>query len=89
MARVSTCLNRPIHRFDALARRRLRGALLLLCAAGLAACTSQQWYGAGQGWQRLECNKMADTAERNRCMASAATSYDEYRRQSEAARAPK
>jgi len=70
-------------------RRRLRGGWLLLCAAGLAACTAQQWYGAGQGWQRLECNKIADTAERNRCMASAATSYDEYRRQSEAARAPK
>ena len=69
--------------------RRLRGGWLLLFAAGLVACTSQQMYGAGQGWQRLECNKIADTAERNRCMASAATSYDEYRRQSEAARAPK
>ncbi len=53
--------------------------------APLPACTSQQVYGAGQTWQRNECNRIPDTAERSRCLKSAATSYEEYRQQKSAA----
>jgi hypothetical protein len=64
----------------------------LCCLLGggvLQACSSQQAYGAGQAWQRQECNKINDTQDRARCMASASTSYDDYKRQSEAAKATK
>jgi hypothetical protein len=59
--------------------------VLALASLGLAGCSSQQLYGAGQGWQRAECNKIMDAQERSRCMASASTSYEDYRKQSEAA----
>lgn len=52
----------------------------------LSACSSQQFYGVGQEWQRTECRKINDTQERQRCMASANTSYDDYKRQSDAAK---
>jgi hypothetical protein len=54
-----------------------------------AACSSQQAYGAGQAWQRLECSKINDAQERSRCMASSSTSYEEYKRQAEAAKSGK
>jgi len=54
-----------------------------------AACSSQQAYGTGQAWQRNECNKINDNQERSRCMASANTSYDDYKRQSDAAKGAK
>lgn len=57
-------------------------------AAGLAACSSQQLYSAGQAWQRSECHKLNDAQERNRCLASSATSYEQYQRESKPA-APK
>ncbi len=49
----------------------------------------QQVYGAGQAWQRQECNRINDTEQRSRCMASSSTSYDEYKRQVEDAKAGK
>lgn len=61
--------------------------LALAAATFLAACSSQQLYGAGQAWQRNECAKLPDAQERSRCMASTATSYDEYQRQATAAKA--
>lgn len=63
--------------------------LAVLGGIGLPACSSQQLYGTGQAWQRQECNKIIDAQERGRCLASASTSYDEYRRQSEAAKGAK
>ena len=51
-------------------------------------CSSQQAYGVGQAWQRNECYKIGDAQERGRCLASSSTSYDEYKRQSDAARKP-
>ncbi len=57
---------------------------LILCA--LQACSWQQVYSTGQAWQKQECNKLLDAQERNRCMASTSTSYEEYQRQSDAAR---
>ncbi len=61
---------------------------LLLAAFGLAltACSSQQLYGAGQEWQKQECRKIPDIAERARCEKSAATSYERYRAEAEAAK---
>jgi hypothetical protein len=63
----------------------LRHLLLpVLCA--LAACTTQQLYGAGQAWQRTECTRIPDPDQRQRCFASTATSYDEYKRQTQPAK---
>jgi hypothetical protein len=61
----------------------------LLMACVLQACSAQQMYGAGQAWQHQECNKINDVQERGRCMASASTSYEEYKRQVEAAKGMK
>ncbi|MDP2064988.1 MAG: hypothetical protein Q8K38_03360 [Burkholderiaceae bacterium] len=58
-------------------------------ASALAGCSMQQLYGTGQAWQRSECNKIIDTQERNRCAASTQTSYEDYRRQSDAAKTAK
>jgi hypothetical protein len=58
-------------------------------ASSAAACSPQQFYGAGQTWQRNECNKINDTQERARCNASAAKSFDAYQREAEAARGGK
>ena len=66
-------------------------ALLLAsaCAPGLSGCSTERAYGAGQAWQRLECNKIDDAQARSRCMANASTSYEEYQRQVEAAKGAK
>ncbi len=45
------------------------------------ACTSDQTYGVVQSWQRSECNKMIGQDERERCLRSNSTSYDDYRRE--------
>ncbi len=55
-------------------------------AAFMAGCSSGQWYASGQSWQRDACNRLQDVAERTRCERSAATSYEDYRKQAEAAR---
>ena len=52
----------------------------------LAACSSQQLYNVGQGWQKQECLKLPDIAERQRCEKSTAMNYDQYRREREAAK---
>ena len=64
----------------------LAGALALLMAAG---CSSQQLYASGQGWQRLECNKLQDAQERSRCMASTSRSFEDFKREAESTRNPK
>lgn len=60
--------------------------VLILSAVVVAACSSQQLYGAGQQWQRNECYKINEAQERQRCLSSTSTSYDDYKRQSEAAK---
>ncbi|HJV80324.1 MULTISPECIES: hypothetical protein [Oxalobacteraceae] len=69
--------------------RLLISATAVLATVSLSACSSQQLYGAGQGWQRLECNKINDAAERSRCMASTSGSYEDYKRQSDAVKSAK
>ena len=61
----------------------------LLSVSHLLGCSSQQLYGAGQAWQQQACSKIIDPQERSRCMASADTSYEEYKRQTDAAKAQK
>lgn len=55
----------------------------LVATAQTLGCTSQQLYGTGQAWQRNQCNKIVDMQERNRCMESTNTSYEDYQRETE------
>ncbi|MFM9916645.1 MAG: hypothetical protein ACKVOX_12610 [Rhizobacter sp.] len=66
--------------------RLTRPVALLLISSAIQGCSSQQLYGVGQGWQRQECNKINDTQQRDRCMAGANTSYDDYARQADDAK---
>ncbi len=58
----------------------------LLCAssalAGLAACSTQTAYLSAQGWQRQQCFRIDDAQQRQRCLKSASTSYEDYQRES-------
>jgi hypothetical protein len=63
-----------------LVRGTTAGTVALAAWLALAGCTSQQMYAAGQGWQRTECSRMPDGADRDRCLANAERSYDAYRR---------
>lgn len=66
---------------------RLAAALLGAAVATLAGgCSSNQIYQSGQNWQRLECQKIQDLSDRNKCLSDASTSYEDYKRKSEAAR---
>lgn len=51
---------------------------------GLGGCSSRQFYESGQSWQRNQCNQIFDSLERSRCLESTSTSFEEYRRESEA-----
>jgi hypothetical protein len=61
-------------------------AVILLCAsgalAGLAACSTQTAYLSAQGWQRQQCFRIDDAQQRQRCLNSASTSYEDYQRES-------
>nr|WP_312476419.1 hypothetical protein [Achromobacter ruhlandii] len=61
--------------------RRLVILASLAAAVSATACSSQRAYDSGQAWQRIECGKIPDMQERQRCMNAASTSYDDYRRQ--------
>lgn len=50
-------------------------------AAAATACSSRQRYDTGRSWQQNDCNKIADTQERQRCLNDAPKSYDTYLRQ--------
>lgn len=66
---------------------RSRAAFLtVIIALTLSACSSRQLYGAGQAWKQKECERLPDMQERNRCVADNKTSYEDYRRQTEAQR---
>jgi hypothetical protein len=68
--------------------RRVCRASALLAATVLAACTTQDAYQAGQAWQKQQCAKLQDSAERTRCEQSAAVSWERYRAEAEAAKQP-
>ncbi len=56
----------------------LAAALLALIAAG---CSTEQLYGTGRLFQRNQCLHMPGEDERERCMANADKSYDQYRKE--------
>lgn len=60
--------------------------LFALFLLPLAACSSQELYHVGQGWQKQECQKLTDIAERQRCEKSAALSYERYKAETDAAK---
>jgi hypothetical protein len=59
---------------------------IVLAAAG---CSSKVAYDAVQNRQRLECQKIQDLSARSKCLADASTPYEDYKRQSEAAKTAK
>jgi len=52
-----------------------------IALAALAGCTSRQVYGGLQSMQRNQCLEQQDTGLRERCLAAADPTYDEYARQ--------
>jgi hypothetical protein len=64
-------------------RRRICPSMLAACTAcaALMACSTQQLYATGQQWQRNQCQKIDDRAERTRCENGVALSHDEYQMQ--------
>jgi len=57
--------------------------IAFLIALPLSACTAEQAYLSGQGWQRNQCNRLPDKAEADRCMSNANTPYDSYKQQTQ------
>lgn len=47
----------------------------------LSACSSQQLYASGQGYQRNQCERLPDMGERQRCLEKANMSYEEYKKE--------
>jgi hypothetical protein len=70
-----------------MSRRTTRTGITAVWLMLLGACSSQELYLSGQQWQRQECHKLQDADQRSRCLASTARSYDDYQRESAAARA--
>lgn len=60
---------------------------VMAAVVALSACSAQQLYGSGQGWQKNECNKLMDANERARCFKSADTDYETYQRRAKDAKA--
>ena len=54
----------------------------------LPACTTQEMYASGQGWQQQQCLKLPPGDERIRCQKSTAMSYEKYQSELEAAKKP-
>jgi len=52
-----------------------------IALAALAGCTSRQVYGSLQSMQRNQCFEQQDTGLRERCLAAADPTYDEFARQ--------
>jgi hypothetical protein len=69
---------------DAAALKTVTALMVLLIALSLPACSAQQAYGSAQAWQHGQCNKIPDKAEADRCMSKANTTYESYKRQTEA-----
>lgn len=61
----------------------LRRFVTVLAAIVGTGCSPHMAYESGQAWQRQECNKLADLAERQRCIDKANAPYDHYQRQTD------
>ena len=60
---------------------RVLGLVGITLCAGLAACSSEQLYEAGQGYQRTECARVVDAQERADCYRAAHTPYEVYKKE--------
>lgn len=63
--------------------------LAIVCLAAilfsaLPACSSQQMYASGQGYQRNQCERLPDMGERQRCLEKANVSYEQYKKETKA-----
>jgi hypothetical protein len=65
------------------------GIIALLASASAGGCTSQGTYAIGQTFHNQACKKYFDQQEYGRCMAGATRSYDDYKRNVEAAKGKK
>ena len=65
---------------------------VIAIAAGIpmavSGCTWQQAYSSAQGWQRNACLRVPDQTERERCLANASMTYDDYRSRGEETKKP-
>ena len=61
----------------------LRLTVLIASMFATTGCTWQQAYSSAQEWQRNQCYRLPDQAERERCLANTAMSFDDYKRQTE------
>jgi hypothetical protein len=50
----------------------------VIAAAVLGGCSTEQVYGAGQTWQRNQCEQLADANQRDRCIAGTDMTYPQY-----------
>lgn len=53
--------------------------LLLTSLIILSACSEKQVYQSGDGWRQLECSKILDEKQRNRCYEHANRRYEDYK----------
>jgi hypothetical protein len=53
----------------------------LMAAFMVCACSNEQTYNSLQNYQKNQCNKHVDNAERERCLKDADTSYGDYKKQ--------
>ena len=53
---------------------------VLAIVSALAGCAASLVYDSGRSWKQQECYKIPEQYERQRCLHSAAMSYEEYRR---------
>lgn len=57
----------------------LPSIVLASVLVALSACTRQQVYESGTAFRIQECERIADLAKRDECLALARKSYKEYR----------
>lgn len=60
----------------------------LACGCAPCGCARELLYSTVHGWQRNECNRLADADQRIRCLAGTETSYSDYQTQRRAATNP-
>ncbi|NOS73026.1 MAG: hypothetical protein HOP36_00515 [Methyloglobulus sp.] len=65
--------------------KRLLPTITLLIFLYLMGCTAHPAYSIGQSWRDNQCDNIMDAEERNRCISGAKQSYDDYKRESDAA----
>lgn len=66
-------------------RKKYKGLVFISIICGiLSGCTSQKIYGIGQSYERNQCLQIPDKFESDRCLSKINTSYDKYKRETDA-----